>query len=83
MMTMFASTSRRKKAGHWRPTAIAILTEWDTFAEQDFEKIHESMPKPAFLFDGRNITDLKETTRDRLRSPWCRPRQPSISVGNL
>ncbi|MCH1506160.1 MAG: nucleotide sugar dehydrogenase [Verrucomicrobiales bacterium] len=40
--------------------AIAILTEWDTFAEQDFEKIHESMPKPAFLFDGRNITDLKK-----------------------
>lgn len=40
--------------------AIAILTEWDTFAEQDFEKIHASMPKPAFLFDGRNITDLKK-----------------------
>ncbi|MEN9021835.1 MAG: UDP-glucose 6-dehydrogenase [Verrucomicrobiales bacterium] len=40
--------------------AIAILTEWDNFAEQDFEKIHESMPKPAFLFDGRNITDLKK-----------------------
>ena len=40
--------------------AIAILTEWDTFAEQDFEKIYASMPKPAFLFDGRNISDLEK-----------------------
>ena len=40
--------------------AIVILTEWDSFAEQDFAKIYEQMPKPAFLFDGRNITDLKK-----------------------
>ena len=40
--------------------AIAILTEWDTFATQDFEKIYATMPKPAFLFDGRNITDLEK-----------------------
>ncbi len=38
--------------------AIVILTEWDLFAQQDFERIHLSMLKPAFLFDGRRVTDL-------------------------
>lgn len=38
--------------------AIAIVTEWDEFKTLDFEKIYAGMPKPAFLFDGRNITDL-------------------------
>jgi UDPglucose 6-dehydrogenase len=37
--------------------AIAILTEWDQFARLDYEKIHGSMVKPAFLFDGRNLLD--------------------------
>jgi len=35
--------------------AIAILTEWDLFKELDYTKIYESMQKPAFIFDGRNI----------------------------
>ena len=35
--------------------AVAILTEWDEFKELDFQKIHDGMLKPAFLFDGRNI----------------------------
>ncbi|MEM0541088.1 nucleotide sugar dehydrogenase [Flavobacterium sp. j3] len=35
--------------------AIAILTEWDEFKEYDWEKIYDSMLKPAFVFDGRNI----------------------------
>jgi len=39
--------------------AIAILTEWSLFAELDYEAIHESMVKPAFIFDGRNILDHK------------------------
>ena len=34
--------------------AIAILTEWDEFAEVDFEAIYHHMKKPAFVFDGRN-----------------------------
>ena len=38
--------------------AIAILTEWDEFKTLDYAAIIASMPKPAFLFDGRNITDL-------------------------
>jgi UDPglucose 6-dehydrogenase len=37
--------------------AIAILTEWPQFAELDYEAIHDSMVKPAFIFDGRNILD--------------------------
>jgi len=40
--------------------AIAILTEWSLFAELDYEAIHESMVKPAFIFDGRNILDHKK-----------------------
>jgi UDPglucose 6-dehydrogenase len=38
--------------------AVAIITEWDEFKTLDFEKIYAGMPKPAFLFDGRNILDL-------------------------
>ena len=38
--------------------AIAVVTEWDEFKTLDFEKIYAGMPKPAFVFDGRNILDL-------------------------
>jgi len=38
--------------------AIAIVTEWDEFRTLDFGRILASMHQPAFLFDGRNITDL-------------------------
>jgi UDPglucose 6-dehydrogenase len=38
--------------------AIAVLTEWDEFKTLDFARIFAGMPKPAFLFDGRNILDL-------------------------
>jgi len=37
--------------------ALAILTEWPHFTELDYEAIYESMVKPAFIFDGRNILD--------------------------
>ncbi|MEN2400301.1 UDP-glucose 6-dehydrogenase [Flavobacterium sp. MC2016-06] len=40
--------------------AIAILTEWDVFTTYDWQKIYDSMHKPAFLFDGRNILNAKE-----------------------
>ncbi|MBW1902582.1 MAG: nucleotide sugar dehydrogenase [Deltaproteobacteria bacterium] len=39
--------------------AIAVMTEWDLYAQLDFEKIYSSMVRPAFLFDGRNILDHK------------------------
>jgi len=38
--------------------AIAIVTEWDEFRTLDYQKIFAGMPKPAFLFDGRNVVDL-------------------------
>ena len=39
--------------------AIVVLTEWELYKGLDFKKIYESMAKPAFLFDGRNIVDHK------------------------
>jgi UDPglucose 6-dehydrogenase len=40
--------------------AIAVLTEWDEFKEYDWQKIYDSMLKPAFVFDGRNILNADE-----------------------
>merc|ERR1711988_1573143 len=40
--------------------AIAILTEWDAFKTLDYQRIFDSMQKPAFIFDGRNIIDVKK-----------------------
>ncbi|MFO0940197.1 MAG: nucleotide sugar dehydrogenase [Pirellulales bacterium] len=40
--------------------AIAVMTEWDEFTKLDFGRVYQSMPKPAFVFDGRNILDLKQ-----------------------
>ncbi|HYB19861.1 MAG TPA: nucleotide sugar dehydrogenase [Thermodesulfobacteriota bacterium] len=37
--------------------ALAILTEWTLYSELDYEIIYESMVKPGFIFDGRNILD--------------------------
>jgi UDPglucose 6-dehydrogenase len=37
--------------------ALLILTEWDEFKDYDYQKIYESMSKPAFIFDGRNLLD--------------------------
>jgi len=40
--------------------AIAVMTEWDIYAALDFRNIYETMRKPAFIFDGRNILDHEE-----------------------
>jgi len=40
--------------------AVAILTEWDAFKTLDYQKIYDSMEKPAFIFDGRNILDRQK-----------------------
>jgi UDPglucose 6-dehydrogenase len=37
--------------------AICVLTEWDEFKTYDYQKVYDSMVKPAFVFDGRNILD--------------------------
>ena len=39
--------------------AIALMTEWDEFKTLDYKRLFDSMEKPAFLFDGRNILDHK------------------------
>nr|WP_315211469.1 UDP-glucose 6-dehydrogenase [uncultured Flavobacterium sp.] len=40
--------------------AIAVLTEWDEFINYDWQKIYDSMQKPAFIFDGRNLLNASE-----------------------
>ena len=40
--------------------AIAILTEWDIYKKLDYKEILQTMQKPAFIFDGRNILHHKE-----------------------
>jgi UDPglucose 6-dehydrogenase len=37
--------------------AIAVLTGWEVYKTLDYRRIFDSMVKPAFLFDGRNILD--------------------------
>jgi UDPglucose 6-dehydrogenase len=37
--------------------AIVVLTEWDEFKQYPYAKFFNSMMKPAFLFDGRNMLD--------------------------
>lgn len=41
-------------------SAIAVMTEWEEFKTLDYERIYQSMKKPAFIFDGRNILDRKQ-----------------------
>jgi UDPglucose 6-dehydrogenase len=40
--------------------SIAVLTEWDEFKTYDWQKIYDSMLKPAFVFDGRNLLNKDE-----------------------
>ena len=42
--------------------AITLLTEWDVFRTEntDYAQICAEMEKPAFFFDGRNLTNLDE-----------------------
>jgi UDPglucose 6-dehydrogenase len=42
--------------------AVAVVTEWDEFKHLDYARIFAAMEKPAFVFDGRNILDLKKLT---------------------
>jgi UDPglucose 6-dehydrogenase len=43
--------------------AIAVMTEWDIYASLEYKKIYETMRKPAFIFDGRNILDHESLFR--------------------
>ncbi|WP_291142853.1 UDP-glucose 6-dehydrogenase [Flavobacterium sp. UBA7680] len=55
-LTIFNNAYDACKDSH----AIAVLTEWDEFTTYEWQKIYESMHKPAFVFDGRNILDAKK-----------------------
>jgi len=37
--------------------AILLCTEWQQYAALDWQRIYDSMSKPALVFDGRNILD--------------------------
>lgn len=39
--------------------AIAVLTEWPLYKDLDYQKLYDTMIKPASIFDGRNILDHK------------------------
>lgn len=55
-ITVFTEPYEALKDTH----AIAVLTEWDEFKCYDWAKIYDSMKKPAFIFDGRNLLDGKQ-----------------------
>ena len=57
-ITVFEDPYETCKSAH----AIAILTEWDEFRDYDWQKIYDSMQKPAFIFDGRNVLGRKKLT---------------------
>ncbi len=42
---------------------IAIMTEWDEFKNYEWVKIYSLMKKPAFIFDGRNILNIKQINK--------------------
>jgi len=54
-VNVFADPYEACKNAH----AIAILTEWDEFKDYDWQKIYDNMLKPAKIFDGRNLLDVK------------------------
>jgi UDPglucose 6-dehydrogenase len=35
--------------------ALVVVTEWDEYKNLDYGRIYQSMKKPAFVFDGRNV----------------------------
>ncbi|MEE9367312.1 MAG: UDP-glucose 6-dehydrogenase [Pontiella sp.] len=37
--------------------AIAVLTDWTLYKNLDYQRIFDSMQKPAFIFDGRAMLD--------------------------
>jgi len=37
--------------------ALVVCTEWDEFKTLDYKRIFDTMEKPSFVFDGRNLLD--------------------------
>ena len=42
--------------------AFVVCTEWPQFRLLDFNRIYQSMDKPAYVFDGRRILDIQVLT---------------------
>jgi len=40
--------------------ALVLLTEWDEFLHYDYARMYDTMLRPAFVFDGRNILSRPE-----------------------
>ena len=57
-VTVHASIYEATEKSH----AVAVLTEWDEFRKFDAVRVLQSMFRPAFVFDGRNIVDRKRLT---------------------
>jgi UDPglucose 6-dehydrogenase len=57
-VTVHASLYEATEKAH----AVAVLTEWDEFRNFDAKRVLQSMFRPAFIFDGRNIIDRKRLT---------------------
>ena len=47
-ITVYSDPYEACKGAH----GLCVLTEWDEFKKFDYEKIYDSMMKPAFCFDG-------------------------------
>jgi UDPglucose 6-dehydrogenase len=43
--------------------AVLLCTEWQQYAILDWQRIYDSMNKPALVFDGRNILNSEELKR--------------------
>jgi len=54
------SVASSAEAAAYEAHAVAVMTEWDEFRDADFTAVYESMMKPAFVFDGRNILDAEK-----------------------
>nr|SVE73469.1 EOG090X03RJ [Daphnia atkinsoni] len=52
-MSIHADPYEAAKGTH----ALVICTEWDQFTTYDYQRMYDSMLKPAFVFDGRKILD--------------------------
>lgn len=61
--------------------AIAVMTEWDVFKTYDYQKMYDSMSKPAFVFDGRNVLDHQALMKIGFEVYAIgKPYNPSISM---
>lgn len=43
-------------------SAILVLTEWDIFKTYSYGDFYQSMEKPSYIFDGRNLLDEQKIT---------------------